>query len=1631
MRTPSFNASSLFALLAVVLAYLPAHAQTNEWTWMDGPKVPQPAVYGTLGTPSPANLPGNRTAPASWTDNNGNLWLFGGSGSDLAGHGGDLNDLWKYDPTTGQWTWVGGSSTLGGAVVPGTLGVPSTANIPAARDGATAWTDAGGDLWLYGGIAGFSFVSLNDLWKFHPATKEWTWVSGNTATTCSYNCNASGVYGTKGVAAPGDRPGSRYGATGWADTAGNLWLFGGVGVDSGTASGYLNDLWKFNIATSQWTWVGGVSTLPASGNSGEAGAPGVYGSMGTPAAGVMPGGRDNATAWTDKQGNLWLFGGSGLDSADNYGILNDLWQYNPSTGQWTWFSGDSTVPAKCLIGYGTCGVSGIYGTRQVLAAQNVPGSRTGAAGMTDSKGNLWLFGGGMGIDAAGKGGYLNDLWEYDITLHQWAWMDGSSTVLCATTWCGQPGVYGTLQTPAFGNSPAGRGFAAAWTDKNGYLWILGGAGVDEANVSTYLQDLWQFQPNTGAASVTATPVITPASGTYATPQTVTISDSTPGATIHYLINGNAPASLYTGPIQVSSALTIQAIAEATGYANSLVSSASFDVHATAAAAPAFSLISGTYATSQTVSLSAATPGSTIFYTTDNTLPTTSSTLYSGPITVSASETILAIAVAANYMASPVASAVYSIGASTTLGEWTWMGGSTLGDQPGIYGTLRTPAPGNIPGGRSSAASWTDSKGNLWLFGGTPVLSGISEFNDLWKFDPTISQWTWMAGSNALPNCGSIYGCGISGVYGTLGTPSATNTPGARSSAAHWIDSKDRLWLFGGYGYNSSGQLAMLNDLWQFDPSINQWTWMGGNSKFILNTSGSYTAAGIYGAPGTYAPGNIPGSRYDASSWVDAGGNFWLFGGYGSDANASSVLLNDMWEFSPTTNQWRWVAGSNAVPILSGYQPGVYGTQSVAADANTPGSRSKAANWADNSGNLWLFGGGGGSSQGQFNDLWTFNPSTSRWTWVSGASKPNCPPDPLIGFNVCTIEPATYGVLGLPASTNTPAGGSGFGNWTDQNGNLWLFGGSASDVTGENNGFYQGLTNTLWSYRPGSSQWAWMNGDAATSNCSYVIFYPIPDVVCFGSQSVYGTQGLPAIGNAPSSRTGAVSWTDKNGNFWLFSGRATPLARSGYTTAMNDLWMYRPSVNTLPPAATPVFSLLSGTYFTGGPLILSNGMPSASIYYTNDGTAPTTASKLYSGPIYISSTQRIRAIATAPGYRNSGEGSASYSFATGTPPNTPVISLASGTYNAVQTVTISDTTPGTTIYYTTDGTAPITTSPVYNGALTIATSQTVTALAVTSVSGYGVYQGIALSESGYVVSAPATATYVIALPTTTPTVTVQTSSTTTTAQALTVSVTVSGGVGKATAIGSVQLASGSYTSASAALSNGYAAITIPAGSLAVGTDILTATYTPTPGGGSPYNSATGAATITVTTPPPPSFTMSATSVDVTAGATANNASTITVTPSGGFTGSVTLAAAFTTIPAGATRLPTFSFGSTNPVNVSGASSKTATLTITTTAQTTAMIDSKHKGTPWLPAGGATLAGLLLFGMSARRRKWRTILGTLALLLAVAGSGLGCGSSGGATTGGTIIPGTNVGVYIITVTGTSGSATVINTVNLIVR
>jgi hypothetical protein len=163
-----------------------------------------------------------------------------------------------------------------------------------------------------------------------------------------------------------------------------------------------------------------------------------------------------------------------------------------------------------------------------------------------------------------------------------------------------------------------------------------------------------------------------------------------------------------------------------------------------------------------------------------------------------------------------------------------------------------------------------------------------------------------------------------------------------------------------------------------------------------------------------------------------------------------------------------------------------------------------------------------------------------------------------------------------------------------------------------------------------------------------------------------------------------------------------------------------------------------------------------------------------------------------------------------------------------------------------------------------------------------------------------------------------------------------------------------------------------------------------------------------------------------GATTGNTTTITVMPSGGFTGSVTLTAAIATSPKGAVYLPTFGFGATSPVNITGASNGTATITVTTTAATTgALVGPNTRRAPWYAAGGTALACLLFFAVPARRRRRRSMLGMFLLLVLFAEGLVGCihKSSGNS--------GTTTGNYTITVTGSSGSITQTTTVNLTVN
>ncbi|MGB6687870.1 MAG: chitobiase/beta-hexosaminidase C-terminal domain-containing protein [Terracidiphilus sp.] len=148
---------------------------------------------------------------------------------------------------------------------------------------------------------------------------------------------------------------------------------------------------------------------------------------------------------------------------------------------------------------------------------------------------------------------------------------------------------------------------------------------------------------------------------------------------------------------------------------------------------------------------------------------------------------------------------------------------------------------------------------------------------------------------------------------------------------------------------------------------------------------------------------------------------------------------------------------------------------------------------------------------------------------------------------------------------------------------------------------------------------------------------------------------------------------------------------------------------VPPAAKPVFSPPAGTYNSNQAVSISDSAPDATIYYTTDGSAPTTASAPYSGPIGISSTMTVNAIAIAPGFSQSVTAKAAYTI---TPPAaTPVISPSNGSYSSPQSIGITDATPGATIYFTTNGKAPTTSSTQYSGAIAIAATEVINAMAI--------------------------------------------------------------------------------------------------------------------------------------------------------------------------------------------------------------------------------------------------------------------------------------------------------------------------------
>ncbi|MDB6154184.1 MAG: Kelch repeat type 2-containing protein, partial [Chthoniobacteraceae bacterium] len=334
------NSTASSAFLSDLWVYDPV---TGQWTWKKGSSaINTTGIYGTQGLPGVSNNPGGRVGANSWVGLDGRLWLFGGYGRDGAGEVGLLNDLWRYEPATGEWTWIKGSNLVNRNGIYGVQGNSATANTPGGRNNATSWRDSQGRLWLFGGSgypASGSDNRLNDLWRYDPATNQWTWINGSNST------NAKGVYGTQGTAAAANMPGSRIGSTAWSDAQGRFWLFGGSGYNAFNAQGELDDLWRFDPVSVQWTWIKGSNLVNQFG---------VYGSQNVAAPTNSPGARHNSAFWRDAQGRFWMYGGIGYQASGvSSGALADLWRYEPDTNLWAWIGGSSQSALYGIQGQAT------------------------------------------------------------------------------------------------------------------------------------------------------------------------------------------------------------------------------------------------------------------------------------------------------------------------------------------------------------------------------------------------------------------------------------------------------------------------------------------------------------------------------------------------------------------------------------------------------------------------------------------------------------------------------------------------------------------------------------------------------------------------------------------------------------------------------------------------------------------------------------------------------------------------------------------------------------------------------------------------------------------------------------------------------------------------------------------------------------------------------------------------------------------------------------------------------------------------------------------------------------------------------------------------------------------------------
>jgi hypothetical protein len=1051
------------------------------------------------------------------------------------------------------------------------------------------------------------------------------------------------------------------------------------------------------------------------------------------------------------------------------------------------------------------------------------------------------------------------------------------------------------------------------------------AAVGTVSVTLKAEDT---NSNSGTAAVAgngsgtvATPTFSLAGGTYTGTQMVTLADATVGASIYYTTDGSTPgantgtSSLYSGPIPVTASETVNAIAVDSGDTSSSVATAAYIINVQGGAAtPIFSPAGGTFITPQSVTITDATAGASIYYTTDGSTPTTSSTLYTSPIVVSSTETVNAIAVATGLSNSAVAAALFTINLPASAFQNVVMSQSTLlGALPGGGSQSGTEPAGDTMAVNSFGNVITTDTygGDTAVFspqGGAPTLPGTSSNPNGVAVDSQNNLYIGFSYTSTVVKVPYVNGAYVALAAPTGSTPNCTGNDTAECAMNHLTTGgADVVSLL----FDSAGDLFYSTGNAAGNAGTN-------NAIFECTAACLYTgtpaATLIFQEPTASAPAtagqlNIGGLAFDASDDL-----------FFTDSAVSSTTTQE--SFSSNVNELVYTPGTG------------YATTPTVIDAFTPSATAQYGAEIDGvavapNGTVYALFQASTSTQAA-------DPGILAFPKVSGA----------YSSSTAYLVSTQNGKL----MTSDALGNLYI---ADDNGNMYKI--AVDNLTAptspeQNPSTATNITTIL---NDGGCTTTPPTVTFAATGTSASAFSAATTGVCTATTTLSSTGGasfattLTFTPSAVGANSASLTATDSlsNAGIAVVSGVGTPA----------------------PPAATPTFSVAAGTYTTVQTVTITDTTTGAAIYYTTDGSAPTSSSTLYTGPVTVGVTETLNAIATATGYANSPVASALYTVNLPTAA-TPTFSPATGTYAAPQTVTITDATAGAAIYYTTDGSTPgagTGTSVLYSGPITVGVTETIKAVAVVTN-----YNNSTVGSALYTINLPAAAapTFSVAAGTYTAMQTVSITDATTGAAIY-------------------------YTTDGSAPTAGTGTSVLYTGSIQVPvSETINAIAVASPN----YNNSAVASAAYIINLPAAAFTI-ASSDDTVLTKGGTGAATLTVTANAAFNGTVSFACSgFLPIGATCTFAPT-------SVSVVALANGTSTLTVTLPAATAAL---HSDSSPVLAA--TMLAGILcLIGLRKRRR--------LQMLLLLVVSVIGMSSFTGCTT--TSSSSSTSSQMVVTATGSS--------------